>query len=136
MTRRYRLLLLATLVVGVVLGVLSRLPHRATAQPETPVATPLVALSLDVRDGSVTPEACAAPKGSRVRLSVTNRGSAPVHLGLAGYEDRLKLEVAPGQSQMAEFLADRPGDDFAWTMDGKPTGRFKVTGSHLVEGHR
>jgi len=135
-TRCYRMLLLATVGLGVVLGALSRLPQRATARPETPIAVPWVALSLEIRDGGVAPETCEASKGSRVRLSVSNRGRAPAHLELAGYEDRLKFEVAPGGSRMAEFLADRPGDDFTWMIDGKPTGRFKVTGSHLVEGHR
>jgi len=72
-TRRYRILLLATVGLGVLLGALSRLPQRATARPETPIAVPLVALSLEIRDGGVAPETCETPKGSRERW---RRGSS------------------------------------------------------------
>ena len=44
--------------------------------------------------------------------------------------------LAPGAGWTGEFLADRPGEDFAWLLDGEPAGRLTVTGSHLVEGHR
>ena len=33
-------------------------------------------------------------------------------------------------------IAERDWRNFAWTIDGRPAGRFAVQGSHLVEGHR
>jgi hypothetical protein len=60
-----------------------------------------------------------------------------VGLALAGYEDRLAIPaLSPGATWSGEFIADRPGEDFAWLLDGVPAGRLAVTGSHLVEGHR
>jgi hypothetical protein len=54
-----------------------------------------------------------------------------------GYEDRLgAVRVAPDSLWRGEFVADRPGQDFAWVLDGAPAGRLEVAGSHLVEGHR
>jgi hypothetical protein len=68
---------------------------------------------------------------------VEHRGAATARLTLAGYEDRLDIPaLAPGAGWTGQFLADRPGEDFAWLLDGQPAGRLTVTGSHLVEGHR
>jgi hypothetical protein len=70
-------------------------------------------------------------------VRVVHRGTGPARLALMGYEDRLGVaEVAPGATWRASFVADRPGDDFAWMLDGAPAGRLRVSGSHLVEGHR
>ena len=41
-----------------------------------------------------------------------------------------------GANYVHHVLADRPGDDFAWIVDGAAVGRLVVQGSHLVEGHR
>jgi hypothetical protein len=54
-----------------------------------------------------------------------------------GYQDRFgAAHVAPDSVWRCEFVADLPGEDFAWMVDGTPAGRFEVKGSHLVEGHR
>ena len=45
-------------------------------------------------------------------------------------------EVPGKASARAEFTADRPGDDFAWIVNGIPAARLTVSGSHLIEGHR
>jgi hypothetical protein len=58
-------------------------------------------------------------------------------VALAGYEELLPpRRIAPGETWSAEFVSSRPGDDFAWLVDGRPAGRLRVTGSHLEEGHR
>ena len=137
MKRRYWLLFAGTVLVGLFLASLGRPPRREPARVAARPEAPAVALSLEIRDGAVTPAAIAVAKDRRVRLEVRNRGRAPARFGLAGYEDRLGAAViAPGAAWSAEFIADRPGDDFAWLVDGQPTGRLSVTGSHLVEGHR
>jgi hypothetical protein len=139
MKRPYLLLLGAVVVVAVALTILGRMPRRqaAPAGGEAGAPAPVTALALDLRDGMLEPPATRAPKDHRVRLTVTNRGTTPGRLALAGYEDRLVIpEIVPGASWTGEFVADRPGDDFAWMVDGAPAGRFAVTGSHLVEGHR
>ena len=48
----------------------------------------------------------------------------------------VSFSVAPGEIAHATFRADRPGGDFAWLVDGAPSGRFAVSGSHLEEGRR
>jgi len=136
MKRPYLLLAAAVVVLAMALTVLGR-PRR----PETPHAvgtvTPVVELAIAIRAGQVSPAATSVPKGSRVRLRVEHRGAATARLALAGYEDRLDIPpLEPGAVWTAEFLADRPGEDFAWLLDGEPVGRLTVTGSHLVEGHR
>ena len=141
MTPRYAKLLIGIVVVAAVLSILARLaPHGGSSShvtPTSPAAAPVETLSIEVRGGSVAPEDARVPKDHRVRLTVRNRGSAPARVALFGYQDRLSIPVlAPGGAWSGEFLADRPGDDFAWMIDDKPAGRLSVTGSHLVEGHR
>ena len=81
------------------------------------------AVAIEIRDGAVTPATVAVPKGSRVRLAVTNRGGAAARVRLAGYEDRVDFgRLAPGQTERREFVADRPGEDFTWLVDGRPAG--------------
>jgi hypothetical protein len=68
---------------------------------------------------------------------MTNAGTAAATIALPGYEDRLTVpRLEPGAQWSGGFLADRPGDDFAWVVNERPAGRFLVAGSHLVEGHR
>ncbi|HSQ60537.1 MAG TPA: hypothetical protein VLT84_08910 [Acidobacteriota bacterium] len=134
MNRRYARLAIGLVVVGLALGVLARLPRR----PEPPAPPPppeRVQLVLAIRaDGSVVPERTAAPKGSEVTLVAANEGASDRTLALSGYEERVRVTVAPGATKRVVFLADRPGGDFAWLVDGSPGGRFAVTGSHLEEG--
>lgn len=136
MKRRYLLLAGAIVVVAVGLSLLGR-PRRDPAAPPVATAAPVIELTIAIGGGAVSPAVTSAPKGHRVRLRVEHRGAATVRLALAGYEDVLEIPpLEPGATWTAEFLADRPGDDFAWLLDGRPAGRLMVTGSHLVEGHR
>ena len=96
-----------------------------------------VKVALDVREDAVHATRVAVDANQAVRLEATNHGLAPVRLGLSGYEDRVDSgPLAPGAIWRGAFLADRPGEDFAWLVDGRPAGRFQVRGSHLEEGHR
>ncbi len=136
MRRAYGALVAVTLALALAIVSLARLPRRDAAPvPATP-ASPVVALALDLAGGSVVPAVSAVPKDHRVRLEVRNRGRTPARLALAGYEDRVSATIAAGETLRVEFLADRPGEDFPWLLDGSPAGRLSVTGSHLVEGHR
>jgi hypothetical protein len=135
--RAYAGLLAATAVIALGLALLARLPHGAAERAAAPASVPGVALALEVAGGTLAPPLSTVPKDHLVRLELRNRGSAPVGFALAGYEDRVSAAaVAPGETLRVEFLADRPGEDFAWLVDGKPCGRLVVTGSHLVDGHR
>lgn len=137
MKRSYYRLALAVVVVGLALGILSRLPRRETPRPAAEPAAVRVDVALDLApDGSVETDRAAVPKGAEVVLHVANRGSAPRTLSLSGYEDRLRVPAPPGETAHAAFRADRPGGDLAWLVDGTPTGRFAVSGSHLDEGRR
>jgi len=138
MKRSYLLLFAGTVALGLLLVALGRMAPRREAPPPTPsAAAPAVSLTLDVREGAIDPETSSVPKDRLVRLRIVNRGTRPARLALAGYEDRLDvIAIVPGEAWSGEFLADRPGDDFAWLLDGQPVGRLNVTGSHLVEGHQ
>lgn len=139
MRRSYLILAGVVTALAVALTVMGRLPRsdRAGRVEDAAESVPALALALEIRGGGIAPSLAQAPKDHRVRLSVTNRDAVPARLALAGYEDRITIPViAPGATWTGEFLADRPGDDFAWLLDGVPAGRLAVTGSHLVEGHR
>jgi hypothetical protein len=140
MRHRYVLLAAGTLALAAILAVWGHPSRRAgdrRAPEPPPAAAPIAMLSIDVRGGTVTPEHASVPKDSRVRLTVLNRDSTPVRFTLAGYEDRVHADSLPaGRPWTTEFLADRPGEDFTWLVDGEPAGRLAVAGSHLVEGHR
>ncbi len=137
MRRAYLALLAITAAASLGLALLARLPRGAAERAPAPAEAPSVALALDVEGGSLAPALSTVPKDHRVRLEVRNRGGEAVGIALAGYEDRVSApSVAPGETLRVEFLADRPGEDFAWLVDGKPCGRLAVTGSHLVDGHR
>ena len=137
MRRRYLFLVGGVVALALILTALGRPrlapPVRGVTQPEAPV----VELTLGIEDGRISPAAASVAKGSRVRLRVDYRGDHPARLELAGYEGALSIPtLSPGTVWIGEFLAERPGEDFAWLLDGEPRGRLAVTGSHLVEGHR
>jgi hypothetical protein len=134
--RRYLVLLAVALVAAMGLSLVARRPRRD--EPPAPAApVQVVTLAVAIEDGALVPAVTSVPKGHEVRLAVENRGRARATLELAGYEDRLAIPaLEPGARWSGAFTADRPGDDFAWTIDGRPAGRFAVQGSHLVEGHR
>ena len=136
MRRPYLLLAGGVVVLSVALSLLGR--PRPTGAPAPGAATvPVTDLTITIVEGQVSPATSAVPKNHLVRLRVEHRAASTARLALAGYQDRIDIPaLAPGGVWTGEFLADRPGDDFAWLLDGRPAGRFAVTGSHLVEGHR
>jgi hypothetical protein len=136
MKGHYLGLAIAVVVLAATLTLLGR-PRRAEPPATAAAPTPVAVLELAIEGGRVAPAMASVPKDARVRLRVSVRGTRGVRLSLAGYQDRLAIpELAPGSSWTGEFFADRPGEDFAWLIDGVPAGRLAVTGSHLVEGHR
>ncbi|MEK7347878.1 MAG: hypothetical protein AABZ94_03335 [Candidatus Eisenbacteria bacterium] len=137
MNRSYLRLALAVVVVGLALGIVSRLPRREAVKPRVEPAAERVELVLEIGPGgAVDSDRDGAPKGAIVELRIVNRGSVARTLSLSGYEEKLRLPVAPGEIAHATFRADRPGGDFAWLVDGVPTGHFAVSGSHLEEGRQ
>jgi hypothetical protein len=134
--KRYLVLFAAALLVGVALVPLARRP--APARSVTPAAAaPIVNVTVAITAHGLSPDAFAVPKGHRVVLTLENHDTRDHTIALAGYEDRLASgRLAEGASFHGEFVADRPGEDFAWLVDGRPAGRMSVQGSHLIEGHR
>lgn len=137
MTRRYLWVLLAALAGGVFVSVLLRVPRAVTTMTAAPAEISAVELVLTVHDGRIEPAAESIAAGTTVDLTVTNRAATSQYLRLAGYEDRVDTgEIKPGATWAGTFIADRPGDQFAWLVNGQPAGRLDIRGSHLVEGHR
>ena len=136
--RRYALLFVALTVIGLGLNAWFR---RARLEAPPPART-AQAGGIDVAliitpDSRIEPAEVAVAKDTRVRLTVTNHHRLAVSLALMGYQDRFAVAYLPPDSVWrGEFLADRPGEDFAWMLEGAPVGRLRVTGGHLVEGHR
>ncbi len=138
MSGSYRVLAAIGLVAALAVAFAARHPHAPRVAPTAVAApAPVRDIALVVRDGALSPDPVVAPKGARVRLTVSNTGAAPVRFTLTGYEAHVRaLGIAPGATWTATFTADLPGSDFAFLVDGRPAGRFDVTGSHLVEGHQ
>lgn len=137
MRRPYRLLGVGVLAAAAFLAISSRPPERASTP--VPVAPPRLerAAAIVIAASGVSPARTVVPKGALVTLTAENRDARPRRLALLGYEGRFTpATIAPGRSVVVRFVADRPGSDFAWLVDGHPAGGFAVTGSHLVEGHR
>jgi len=135
MSRRYGLLAAGLLVAGLALGALARMPRQ---EAPTLVAAPTKRRDIVIAiraDGTVIPERISVPVGAEVTLVAANEGPLPRTLSLSAYGDRLDLLVAPGRTGRSVFRAERPGQEFVWLVDGVPSGRFIVTGSHLIEGH-
>lgn len=135
MNRAYVVLIAASLAAAVGLGALARVPQpRDTTRVEP--ARPRVALHLTVENGSVSPGVSTVRKGLVIRLTVLNLDASAVRFELTGYEERVSVaRIAPDSTWRTEFMADRPGDEFEWLVDGRAAGRFIVLGSHLEEGH-
>ena len=135
--KRYRPLVLGVLFAAIALTVIARLPHREKSSTPQTAVVPVADLVIEVKDGVVLPAAASVPKDHLVRLVVRNTGTRRTDLKLAGYESHVSLDsLAPGERWTTEFIADLPGDDFAWMVGGQPVGRLGVTGPHLIEGHR
>ena len=134
--KRYALLFVGALLLGVALVGLGRIRHAEPKQAPAAAVPVTRDVAIEIGPGGIEPSPVAVPKGARVLLRVANRTARPVRFGLAGYQDRLDvMTLEPGQEGRGEFVADRPGEDFAWLVDGSPRGRLQVTGSHLMEGH-
>lgn len=132
---RYLRLGLMVLLAAAGVSALSRLPRRAEVA-DAPAPVPVAELAMEIGDEAVTPGSAAVPKNHRVRLTIRNAGTRTHAVRLAGYERDVSVTLAPDSIWRGEFLAELPGEDFAWLVDGEPRGRLAVTGSHLVEGHR
>jgi hypothetical protein len=125
------------LVAALAVTVLARMPRRAPSASPAPAARPVAGLALTWDGAALAPEISSVPKEHQVELQVTNAAADTLELALEGYADRLpSMRVAPGATWNGTFVADRPGDAFAWNANGRPVGRLAVTGSHLEEGHR
>jgi len=135
--KRYLWLLACGVLAGVALVFAGHASH-GTARAAAPVTrAPEAAVTLTIDGGHVSPARTTVPAGTVVSLRIENRDARTVTVALAGYDDRLGIgALAPRGRWSGRFVADRPGDDFTWSVDGAPAGRFAVTGSHLVEGHR
>lgn len=136
MKRAYLTLIAITLALALASTLLARMPRPPAARREAAPAARTIALALAVENGAVTPETASVPRDVVVKLTVLNRGAKPLRFALAGYDDRVNAAIAAGETLRVEFVADRPGEDFAWLVDAQPAGRLAITGSHLVEGHR
>lgn len=133
-----RLLALALTAVLLASGVtlVARRPHAAAPAP---VAAPLPDTSLTIVMGhdGLQPERASVPKDHRVSLTFSNHSGHAIVVSLSGYDPEPGIgRLEDGDTWCGTFTSDRPGDDFAWIVDGKPAGRLAVSGSHLAEGHR
>ena len=135
--KRYAFVLAGALVAAVVLGVLGRAPRSRATHASASAAVRTDSLRIVFRDGVASPATASVPEGRRLALTLANEGGRFLTVTLAGYEDRVPpAPLGPGATHTVTFLADRPGEAFAFLVDGEPSGRLAVTGSHLPEGHR
>lgn len=136
MNRYLWLLVLGALAGALGLAALRARPAvapEAAPEPRREIST----LSYVLGESGLDPALAAVPRGHRVVVAVQNARSQPVSLALQGYEDQVRSDaIAPGKVWHVEFLAERPGEAFAWLAGDVPVGRIAVTGSHLEEGHR
>jgi len=135
--KRYALLFFIGVLAAIVLSLIPRLPHRATRPAVAPERAAPISMTVDVYPDRVTTMPSTIPVGRKVALTVVNHTPKAVHLKLAGYEDVVDSnEIDPDSNWTLTFDADRPGEQFAWIVDGEPRGRLDILGSHLIEGHR
>ena len=136
MKKRYLGLFLGAVVVALLLSTIRHAPGSKTPAASPAAETPVVAMRIEIAEGVVSPASASVAKDHRVSLEIVNRGTRAASVRLAGYEDRVSADLAPGATRRLEFLADRPGEDFPWLVDGRPSGRFVVAGAHLAERRR
>lgn len=136
--RSYLWLLGAVVAAALGVSLFARAPGgRARDEVGVLAPSPSISVPLEVGDGFLRPDRVVVTKGDRISLTIVNSGRARVDMALPGYEDRLKpFAIEAGGTWTGDLVVDRPGDDFAWAVNGKPMGRLVVTGSHLEEGHR
>ncbi len=137
MMGRYAWVLIAALAGAVLVSALLRMPRPDAEPAAAPAEVRAVELGVEVFDGRVEATADSIAAGTTVVLTVTNRTATTQRVRLTGYEDRVDTgEIAPGATWRGTFVADRPGEQFAWLVNDQPLGRLDIRGSHLVEGHR
>jgi hypothetical protein len=140
MKRRYLGLLVVTLALALALTLWGRTAARKIPAGGIIESVPIRPVELVLvigPDGAMAPASVSVEQGTVVLAILTNTGHGSVVVELPGYEDRLTaVRIEPGVTWRGEFLADRPGDDFPWLVNGTPAGRLRVAGSHLIEGHR
>jgi len=136
--KRYLMVFVVAIALGVIAVAVGRNARHAVRLEPEHARMPSVALDITVvSDHEITPSFASVPKDHLVHLSVTNHGRRAVTLTLMGYQDRFAAAYVPPDSTWhGEFIADRPGEAFAWILEGAPTGRLQVTGSHLEEGRQ
>ncbi len=134
--KRYGILFVVAAVLSVTvynLGGRIAVPSR----PAEPAEPDSVAVTLTLTDQGLEPSMVTVAKDQRVALSIVNHRHLASGVSLQGYQHAFAAGIiAPGATWHGSFVADRPGEEFAWIVEGEPTGRFIVKGSHLVEGHR
>lgn len=135
--KRYLMLFGSALVLGIALMLVARTVHMPAPSAPRVAEIPSVDLALTLTRQGLSPETSTVPKDHRVRLTIVNRRRDRVGLALHGYQDKLMIGwIDPDSTWRGEFLADRPGEGFAWELEGEPVGKLSVLGSHLVDGHR
>jgi hypothetical protein len=135
--KRYLMLFGSALVFGLALMLVARTVHMPAPAAPKVAEIPSVGLTLTLTSQGITPENSSVPKDHRVRLTIVNRRRDRVGLALHGYQDRLMIGwIEPDSTWRGEFFADRPGEGFAWELEGEPVGKLSVLGSHLEDGHR
>jgi hypothetical protein len=135
--KRYLKLFGSALVLGVALMLVARTVHMPAPAAPKVAEIPSVDLALTLTKQGLSPENSSVPKDHRVRLTIVNRRRDRVGLALHGYQDRLMIGwIEPDSTWRGEFFADRPGEGFAWELEGEPVGKLSVLGSHLEDGHR
>lgn len=136
MMRRYVWLFLAAVGAAVIAGMAVRGPRAiAPAVPHEDAVTQ--AVTVEILQREVVLSTTSIPAGMTVALRVVNSSKATARVSLAGYQDRVDSgPIVPGGVFRVEFLADRPGERFAWLVDDEPRGRLDITGPHLTGDHR
>ena len=135
MTRRYLILFLVVLATAIALQRIGQ-ARRPPSVPAAPAPATL-RVSVELGAGSAISHPASVSLGERLALTLVNRSGRRVRVSLSGYEDRFTIPaLAADSTWQGTLVADRPGEQLAWLVDGMPAGRFDVTGSHLIEGHR
>jgi len=131
------LLALATMAAAVLVVGLLRTRDAPPEGTET-APPPVFRAEVELTGEGMDPYRLQVPKDHEVHLLVHAAPDAPEGMLLIlGYEGRVEpVGIGPGQGREIVFMADRPGDDFAFSLGGRVLGRLQVTGEHLPEGHR
>ena len=138
MTRAaYLRLAVLFVVLSIALTLFGRRPRHIQSLAPAPPPAPIDTLTLVFGDESVTPPAVQGTLHHRLALTLIATGTHATRVSLSGYEHTFAERLlSPGSTTRDTVVLELPGEDFAWMVGGKPAGRLRVAGSHLVEGHR